>query len=450
MKPMPWRILVLTEAGADRGEAIRLDPSGADGWLAAADARADVPKPGGGTVTLAPRDAAGFAPAAVSAALGTGANAAAIDAALHAPAFQRLESAWRGLARLAEAAGDAVAIDVQSVPRKGLAQRVRDTAFARERAAADPVTLIVADYDFSHKGEDLATFAELASMAMTLQAPVIAHASAAFFDFRFFVQAAALPELLPRLNTPAHQPWREFQATEPARWAALSINRWLQRAPYTAEAQGHAETANDSNPDSFLWGRGGWLVAAAVARSVREHGHALAISGSQGGSFSGMPTRAWPVNANTKVPLATEGTIAEMALLELSRAAFTPVVGPLRASAVLLPIVVTTSRLAPGKLTVEGTLAYQLMAGRLAQFCGRMLESLPAAEPPAVAAFFRDELTAFLGPLAGEKPEDAVAVELQEQKTDAGAETFVAVRVKPPLQLEGKAIDFEFGLPVAL
>ena len=450
MKPMPWRILVLTEAGKDSGEAIRLDASGADGWLAASDAKADVPKPGGGTVTLAPREQSGFTPAAVSAALGAGANAAAIDAALHAPAFQRLESAWRGLALLAREAGDAVAIDVQSVPRKGLAQRFRDTAFARERTAADPIALIVADYDFSHKGDDLATFAELASMAMTLQAPLVANASAGFFDFRYFVQVSALPEMLPRLNTPQHQAWRDFQKTEPARWAALTINRWLQRAPYAAGAGGHAETAADSNPDSFLWGRGGWLVAAAVARSVKQHGHALALSGSQGGNFSGVATRPWAVNANTTAPLATEGTVAEMAVLELSRAAFTPVIGPLRASAVLLPMVVTTFRLNPGKLTVEGTLAYQLMAGRLAQFCGRLLEEMPAADAATVAQFFRTELVGFLGPLAGEQPDGAVTVELQEQKSDAGSETFAAVRIKPPVQLEGKPIDFEFGLPVRL
>src|SRR5207344_3524012 len=91
MKPMPWRILVCTDAGADTGAAVRLGvEGGADAWLAAIEAKADVPKPGGGVATLAPRDAAGFAPAAMRAALGAGAPAAAVDAALHSPAFQRL------------------------------------------------------------------------------------------------------------------------------------------------------------------------------------------------------------------------------------------------------------------------------------------------------------------------------------------------------------------------
>jgi hypothetical protein len=187
-----------------------------------------------------------------------------------------------------------------------------------------------------------------------------------------------------------------------------------------------------------------------VARSVKQYTHALAVAGAQGGGFSGMPTRAWAVNQNTTAPLGTEATIAEMALLELSRAAFTPVVAPLRSSAVMLPIVVTTSRLTPGKLTVEGTLAYQIMAGRLAQFCGRMLDELPAADATVVAEFFRTELLGFLGTLAGDAPAEAVTVELREQKNEDGTETYAAVRVKPRAELEGKPLEFEFGLPIRL
>ena len=67
-----------------------------------------------------------------------------------------------------------------------------------------------------------------------------------------------------------------------------------------------------------------------------------------------------------------------------------------------------------------------------------------------VAEFFRTELLGFLGPLAGDAPAEAVTVELREQKTEEGTETFAAVRVKPRVELEGKPLEFEFGLPVRL
>jgi hypothetical protein len=447
MKPMPWRLLVCTDAGADTGEPVRLSPEGgADAWLAAISAKVDVPKPGGGVATLEPRDASGFAPAAVRAALGAAAPAAAVDAALHSPAFQRLEAAYRGLTLLLEHAGSTVSIEVRSMPAKGIAARFRETAYASEREQ-DGLALVIADYDFSHKGTDLATLAELGAMCGTLQAPLVAHASAAFFDFRFFVQAAALPELLGRLSTPAHMGWREFQASDAARWVALTVNRFLLRAPWT-ETDGYAESCAESNPDSYLWGRGGWLVGAAVARSASQHGHALAIAGPQGGSFGGRPVRPFPVNANTNAPLATESSVTDTQLQELSRAACTPLVGPLRASVVMMPSVMTTFRLRPATPTIEGVLAYQIMAGRLAQFCGRMLGEIPGGDAAETAAFFKRELLGFLGPLVGEKGESAVSSEVVEITQGEERVPMAVVKVTPQVTLESKPLEYEFALPL--
>jgi hypothetical protein len=448
MKPMPWRILVLTDAAADSGGPRRVAPGGAGEWLASLGASVEVATPAG-AVRIEPRTAADFTPDALAARLPPPATPAAIDAVLHNAALQRVESAWRGLSLLCEHAGDAVAIEVFSLPRKGLGARFRDAVFAREMNAPDPLTLILADFDFSHKADDLAALADLAGMAKVLQAPLVASASAAFFDLRYLVQAAGLPDLLGRLGDAPHTAWRQFQATEAARWAALTINRYLQRAPYAGDG-GHAETVSESNPDSYLWGRGVWLVGAAVARSVRTHGHGLDLSGSQGGRFDGLAARAFPLKANEGVALATEVVLSETQTLELSRAAFTPIVGVMRSGIALVPIAVTVSRLTPGKLTVEGTLAYQIAAGRLAQFCARLLDGMPAEGAAAVAAFFKTEMLAFLGPLAGDAPEDAVSVEVVEEKGEDGSPVPMAlVKVKPRVVLEGKPIDFGFMLPLS-
>ncbi len=444
MKPMAWRILVVTDAGVESERAARV--TDADAWLASLGAAVDVPS-GAATVKLELRDPSAFLPANIAARLGAASSPAAVDAVLHHPAFQRAESAWRGLKLLLEHAGDAVEVEVLSAPRKGLAARFREAVFGPELDSASPLSLVLADFDFSHKPDDLATLADLAGMAKVLQAPIVAGAGAGFFDFRYLVQAAALPDLLSRLADSAHANFRSFQATEPARWVALTVNRWLQRAAYAADS-GHAETVGESNPDSYLWGRGAWLMGAAIARSVRDHGHAYAIAGSQGGRFEGLSTREFPTKANVTAPLATEVAMNEQQMLELHRAAFTPVVGPLRANLALIPMAVTLFRLGPGKLTVEATLAYQIAAARLAQFCGRLLDAMPAGGPAEVAAFFRGELTGFLGALAGEKPEEAVTVEVREVKVDGESVPMAEVRIKPAITLETKAIDFGFMLPL--
>jgi type VI secretion system protein ImpC len=426
---------------------VRVTPGDPDGWLAAVGAAAEVPGAGGRPVRLEPRDAAAFSPAQVAQRLG-GVKGADLDAALHHPAFQRVESAWRGVRLLLEHAGDAVEVELISLPRPGLAARFREAVFEPELRRADPLSLVLADLDFSHKPADLALLAELASMAKVLQAPLVAGASAAFFELRYLVQAVSFQDLLARLDTTAHAGWHSFQASEPARWVTLTVNRYLQRAAYAASDGGHVEAVSESSPDSFLWGRGVWLVGAAVARSVRTHGHALAIAGAQGGSFAGLAARPWPVAANQTASLTVEAPLAELQLLDLQRAGFTAIVGPLRTDLALLPMAVTVFRLRAGRISVEATLAYQLLAARLAQSCGRLLDEMPPGGAVEVAGYFRRELAGLLGPLAGQKPEEAVEVEVREESVEGEPVPMAEVKVRPAITLEGKPIDFQFVLPL--
>lgn len=441
MQAMPWRILVLVDVGVDNGRA-KVAHGGIDAWLASLGVSIDLP--GGRSLALDSR--AAFTAASARTAL-EGAGATQVDAILHAPAFQRLESAWRGLELLLEHAQGAAEVEVMPVTRKRLAARFRSDVFDPELRAADPLTLVIADFDFSHKADDLALLADLTSMAKVLQAPIVAGASAGFFDLRFLIQAIHLPDLLQRLTSAAHQNWRTFQATEPARWLALTMNRWLQRAPYISESGGHAEVASESNPDSYLWGRGVWLMGAAVARSVKSHGHALDLAGTPGGAFANLATRSYPATANVGAALAVEAPISETQVLELSRVGFTPIIGPLRRDLALIPIAVTVFRMQPGKLTVEGTLPYQIFAGRLAQWCGKMMDALPSGSGEG-AAFLKTELLAHLGNLAGEAPDEAVTVTPAEMKTDEGPVPVAEVKVKPAITLEGKSPEFEFVLPL--
>ncbi|MBK7369666.1 MAG: hypothetical protein IPJ04_17775 [Candidatus Eisenbacteria bacterium] len=90
-----------------------------------------------------------------------------------------------------------------------------------------------------------------------------------------------------------------------------------------------------------------------------------------------MATRGYPVKTNESQALATEIPFGEMQMLTLAHGAFAPLVGALNASTVNLPLVTTIHRLSPGKLTLEGTLSYQLTAARFAQVCGAMLSQTP-------------------------------------------------------------------------
>ena len=113
----------------------------------------------------------------------------------------------------------------------------------------------------------------------------------------------------------------------------------------------------------------------------------------------------------------------------------------------MVPILVNTFRAAPGRLTVSGTLGYQMMAGRLAQLCAFLMDELPAGD--AGAPFLKQELLAFLGPLAGKTPETAVKVEPVTEKDPQGNPVKLAqITVQPEARIESMEFKFVFQLPL--
>ncbi|MBI5167880.1 MAG: type VI secretion system contractile sheath large subunit [Candidatus Eisenbacteria bacterium] len=413
MSSMPWRIVVITDVGVDSGNPAEITPGpkGADGWFASLGLT--LPLPGAGTP----------------------------DTVLHDPKTQRVEAAWRGLNLLASHAAEPLLLEALSVPRAQLVARFREEVYEPAlESGAPPLTMVVLDFDFTHKASDVADLAALGAMAADLQACIVAHAHAGILDLRFLVQAAAMQEVASKLNSPAHAGFAALQKSDDARWLSLTLNRFLLREPFDGEK------CTESNPDSYLWGRGGWLVGAALARSLAAHGHALDLSGA-GGRFENMATRGYPVKTNESQALATEIPFGEMQMLLLAHGAFAPLVGALNASTVNLPLVTTIHRLAPGKLTLEGTLSYQLTAGRFAQVCGAMLSEAPTgASDEDASAWLVSRLRADLGGLLKDAAEDALTVVME--KDEEGARTAV-VTLKPALTLEGKNPEFVLGLPIA-
>ena len=445
--PMPKpNLIVLVDMGLPAVVRVSAQAADPDGWIAALAPEATIPAPGGGTTTYSWKGADDFRPARVAARVPS-AVGSELDRIVQAPPFQRVESAWRGVRFLLDQGGEDAAIEVIAVPRTGIAEALREQVLdpVRRDERAAPL-LILLDFDFGHQAADLALLGEIAEIAAELNAPAVAGASPSIFGLRHFAHLAAFPDPLGAIQGPAHAPWREFQASEPARWICLTLGRYLQRTPYDIESPLYRELVAEAKPDSFLWGRGVWLVGAAAVRSLRTHGHALDLSG-RGGMFTDMPWRGYPKSANESVALSTEAPLPEMRASELAWAGFTPLAGVLRAGTILMPMVVTCSRLSPGRLTVEGSLAYQLLAARLASCLEEVLSGGRLSEG-AAEALLRGALLECLGPLAGETPEAAVAIEIVPAGEEPGSRPCARVRVTPQMRLEGKQPEFVFELPL--
>ncbi|MFH1143529.1 MAG: type VI secretion system contractile sheath large subunit [Candidatus Eisenbacteria bacterium] len=475
MQPAPWNMIVLTDLGADHDGRIAVDPGAPGDWLGRLDARVAV-KPRAAShaaaaweLRLSGREA--FEARAIVERLPhadatTGAPAELLDAVLQNGDFRRIESAYRGISLIGEHGADALAVEVISVARRALSERFRDRVYqpALDGEIASP-TAVLLDFDFSHQATDLALLQELAAMAAEIPCPIVAAASPALFGMRYWAHVAGIAELASPWMDAGHALWREFQASESARWVALTMNRYLQRAPVEVEGLGYREPVDEARPETFLWGRGIWLVGAALARSIRAHGHALDLAG-RGGMFTGLPSRSYP-HMGEPVALAAETPLPEMKASEVAWAGLTPVVGVLRQDAVVLPMVVTLFRLKPGRLTIEGTLAYQITAARIAQSLNEILGQMPRERNDA-PGFLQAQLTEALGVLLEGDPSETLQIgwskgeasTTEEAATgmtgsarDAGTPSAVSspelleIRVRPARPLEGKQAEFVYRLP---
>ncbi|HEV3026644.1 MAG TPA: type VI secretion system contractile sheath large subunit, partial [Planctomycetota bacterium] len=331
-----WRFVVLADLGMASKDPVRTPSAEGDAILAALKPTAEV---NGARLEFAEEKA--FSPAALG---------ASPDAALHHPAFQRVESAFRGLKFLLAHTGPSIQLDVVSSTQKDLVARFKEAVFEPEMKELrnPPLGLVLLDFDFAHQAGDLATLSQLADLCKIAQAPVIAGASPGFFGLKQLNLLPKLQDVPQRLHDGAHGAWVQFQKSEPGRWTSLTVNRWLQRAAYTLEKGGHAEVIDPAKPESYLWGRGGWIVAAAIARSIGQHGHALDASGARAGGFAGLPTRQHFKAANQSVPLCTEVELSDELTQELSRGAFIPISGRMGSDHLMVPILVNTYRTAPG------------------------------------------------------------------------------------------------------
>jgi hypothetical protein len=433
-----WRFVVLADFGSALKDPVRLKPEDPAALLAQLQPAAEVGgQPGGTSRRLSFPDERSFLPEA----LGPG----EIDPVLHHPAFQRIESAYRGVKFLQEHAKDAIQIDVVSTSQKDLLSRFREKVYEPELSELrdPPLSLVVLDFDFTHQPADVALLSELGGLARMLQAPVVAGASPAFFGLRQLQLLPKLSDISQRLADGGHGAWQKFQKQDEARWISLTLNRTLQRLPHPQEK------SVPGAPESWLWGRGVWLLGAAAARSIRAHGHALDLSGARAGGFSGLPVWPLPKSANESVPLSTEVEISDEKMQELSRAGFVPVCGRVRSDVAMIPIAVNLYRNAPGRLTASGTLGYQLLAGRLAQITTLRLGEMPP-DPQAALPFLKETLLAVLGPLAGEDREKAVEVKLLPPAPAAPkAPPQAEVTVVPAAKIEGVDFRLTFQVPLS-
>ncbi|MBM3791051.1 MAG: hypothetical protein FJW35_11985 [Acidobacteria bacterium] len=214
-----------------------------------------------------------------------------VNAVLHQPGFQRLESAWRSLYRMVRnvETGPRLQIRIVQLEKDEIlsdvlsGRRLEDSELActmvdrTSVAGSDRPTLLVGDYEFSAGLEDMAVLERLGILAARMGATFVAGAAPEMVGRNSF-EVLGTPADLERLfRDDAYGPWRLLRKSGAARRLALGLPRVLCRLPYgpdcdPAETFDFREDILGLRHERLLWGNPAYLVASVYAAAFSAHG----------------------------------------------------------------------------------------------------------------------------------------------------------------------------------
>ncbi len=265
-----------------------------------------------------------------------------VDAVLHAPAFQQLESAWRGLKYLVDQVDfrENVKVEVLPVTKEELLEDFEDTpeivksgmyrtVYSSEYGTfgGEPYGLLVGNYDFGPGPQDMELLSNCASVASMAHAPFISNAAAQFFGSDSFEDLPKLKDLKAIFEGPKYARWNSFRDSQDARNVGLCMPRFLLRLPYGQEtipvkSFNYEEDVIGAH-DSYLWGHASIAFATRVADSFAKYRWCPNIIGPQsGGTVENLPLHHYEAMGETQTKIPTEVQLTERREFELSEEGF--------------------------------------------------------------------------------------------------------------------------------
>jgi type VI secretion system protein ImpC len=271
-----------------------------------------------------------------------------VNAILHHPDFQQVESAWRGLHHLVNntETDEMLKIRVMNITKQELGKtlkRYKGTAWDQSplfkkvyeeeygQFGGEPIACLVGDYYFDHSPPDVELLGEMGKVSAAAHAPFIAAASPSLMQMNSWQELANPRDLTKIFTTPEYAAWRSLRTSEDARYIGLAMPRFLARLPYGAktspveEFNFEEETAGGEH-GSYSWANSAYAMAVNINRSFKLYGWCSCIRGVEsGGAVEGLPTHTFPTDeGGVAMKCPTEIAISDRREAELAKNGFMP------------------------------------------------------------------------------------------------------------------------------
>jgi type VI secretion system protein ImpC len=270
-----------------------------------------------------------------------------LDEIMHAPQFQKMESAWRGLKFLVDRTNFRKnnRIEVINVSKDALRESFEDSpeliqsalyrqvySGAYDQAGADPYSAMIANYEFDASAQDMALLQDVSKVSAAALCPFISAVGTKFFRKKSMEDWKKIPDLSAYMETTDYVKWNAFRETEDARYVGLTFPRFALRVPYGSEtdpvkAFNYEENVKGTDHDKYLWGNTAFSFAANMTRAFAQDGWCVQIRGPQsGGKVENLPVHLYDAGKGKELKIPTEVAIDETLEFAASNLGFIPLV----------------------------------------------------------------------------------------------------------------------------
>jgi type VI secretion system protein ImpC len=271
-----------------------------------------------------------------------------LNVVMHAPEFQKLEAAWRGLhylvqqsetsttmkIRVLNATKDELRKDLEKAvefDQSALFKKVYEEEYGTFGGA--PYGALIGDIEFGRHPQDLALLEKISNVAAAAHAPFIAAANAGLLGLESFTDLPNPRDLAKKFETPDYAKWKSFRESEDSRYVGLALPHILMRLPYgpdtvPVEAFNFKEDVDGTDHSKYLWGNAAYAFGARLTDAFARYGWCAAIRGVEGGGrVDGLPTHTFRTDdGEIALKCPTEIAITDRREKELSDLGFIPLV----------------------------------------------------------------------------------------------------------------------------
>jgi type VI secretion system protein ImpC len=275
---------------------------------------------------------------------------AQVNEILHAPVFQEMESAWRGLNHLVfNSETDAqLKIRVMNISKNELYRNLRLYPGARwdqsplfkkvyeqefGQLGGEPYGCLVCDYSFSHLPTDIQLMRDLSKIAAAAHCPTFAGADPTLMGMDSWTELMNPRDLSKLFDTPEYAAWKGLRDQDDSIYMGLCMPRVLARVPYGSKSEPVEEFAFEEDTDGHKGEKYGWMNAAYamavnINRAFKEYGWCTRIRGVQsGGEVVNLPTHTFPTDdGGVDLKCPTEIAITDRREHELAKSGLIPII----------------------------------------------------------------------------------------------------------------------------